>query len=76
MLKRDDTRENYPAKNMGKEQDQESFEVGSSIKISQGNDLGSESQGKYSADFSITKIEIFTSNILFFHNSLYEKMFL
>ena len=76
MFKRDDTRENYPPKNMGQQEDQQTLEASSTAQIPQRNNPGAEGQGKHSADFSITQIVIFSSYILLFHHSLYENMFL
>ena len=69
LFKRDNTGENNSAQGMGEQENQQAFEARSAAQVPRRNNLGSEGQGKDSADFSIAEIVIFSGNILLFHNS-------
>lgn len=62
----DDTGKDDPAQRMGQEKHQQSFETGSAAEIAQWNDFFAQKHGNHSSYFPISKIVIFSGNVLLF----------
>ncbi|MCI5124553.1 MAG: hypothetical protein D3925_08785 [Candidatus Electrothrix sp. AR5] len=71
LFKRYYARENYPAKEVGEQQDEQTLEAGTAAEITQRYDFSSQNQSKYPPYFALSQVIIFSGDILLFHNILF-----